>query len=127
MQLAESPFNDLLNLWVKNERRGQVALAYEMIPFLPNQARTPKVSKPEPTLVTCADATGKDLGPLTTEPVLCQTVTIDRGGFGVRIELDEPRRLLRGENNTVLIELVKEPTPASKVSLVYRLVPFNQP
>jgi hypothetical protein len=56
---------------------------------------------------------------------LCKTVTIDRGGFGVRIELDKPRRVLRGENNTVLIELIEKPTAASGVSIGYRLVPFN--
>jgi hypothetical protein len=127
VQLGETPFNDLLNLWVKNPTRDQVALAYEMIPFVPNQVRKPKVPKPEPTIVSHADDAGKDLGALGTEPALAKTVTIDRGGFGVRIELDEPRRVLRGENNTVLIELVTQATPASKIGLGYRIVPFNNP
>ena len=125
LQLGESPFNDLLNLWVQNPRRGQLALAYEMIPFVPMQARQPGKPKQGPTVVTLADAAGKDLGPLGTGPTLCKTVTIDRGGFGVRIELDKPRRVLRGENNTVLIELIEKPTAASGVSIGYRLVPFN--
>ena len=67
------------------------------------------------------------LGPLGTDPASCKTVTIDRGGFGVRIELDEPRRVLRGQNNTVLIELIEEPTASAGVSIGYRLVPFNNP
>jgi hypothetical protein len=125
VQLGETQFADLLNLWVKNPRRGQVALAYEMIPFVPVQQRTKTTPKPGPTLVTLADEAGTDLGAITAEPQSCRRVTIDRGGFGVRIEFDEPRRVQRGENNTVLVELTTEPKPAAEIRLGYRLVPFK--
>jgi hypothetical protein len=128
VQLGETQFDGLLSLWVKNPRRGQVATAYEMIPFVPNQPRTPKTGpKPPPTTVTLADADGKDLGELTAEPQLAKSVKIDRGGFGVTVDLNEPHRIHRGTNNSVLIELTDKPIPASEVKLAYRLVPFNHP
>jgi hypothetical protein len=127
VQLGETQFADLLNLWVKNPRRGQVALAYEMIPFVPLQPRTKANPKPGPTLVTLAGEAGTDLGAITAEPKACRRVTIDRGGFGVHIEFDEPRRVQRGENNTVLVELTTEPKQAAEIALTYRLVPFKNP
>ena len=127
VQLTETHYNDLLNLWVKNPRRGHIAEAWEMIPFVPLQTRPAKSGKPEPTTLTLTAADGANLGPLTKTPTLCQTITLDRGGFGLRIALDQPRRVHRGDNHTLLIELTTVPTPASKLSLSYQLIPFTNP
>lgn len=61
------------------------------------------------------------------KPQYADAIVIDRGGFGVRIELDQPRRVQRGQNSTLLIALCDTPTPASKLGLRYRLVPFAGP
>ena len=127
VQLTATRPHDLLTLGVKNPRRGHIAEAWEMIPFVPLQTRPAKSGKPEPTTLTLTAADGANLGPLTKTPALCQTITLDRGGFGVRIALDQPRRVHRGENNTVLIELTTVPTPASKLSLTYQIMPFINP
>lgn len=125
VRLAPTPYVEILDVWIKSPKRTQVAAAWEMIPFVGRQLRSPKVPKPGPTLVMLAGPEGKDLGPLGTESTQCRTVTIDRGGFGVRIEFDEPRRVSRGERDTVLIELTTTPKPAGDLSLSYRLVPFR--
>ena len=111
---------DLLNLWTNNPFHGKVKEAWEMIPFVPNKKGKPK----GPTSITLFDVQGRAIGKLTNEPVAAKSIKIDRGGFGVRVELDQLRRVHRGENNTLLIELVNEITPAEDVSLEYRLVPF---
>jgi hypothetical protein len=126
VRLNETRYNDLLSLWVKNPMRGKLTEAYEMIPFVPNQLRVG--GKPAAlTSVTLIGADGQSLGDLTKDAVSAQTVIIDRGGFGVRIELPHPRPISRGERDTVLIHLIDGPTPASTVSLKYRLVPFGSP
>jgi hypothetical protein len=64
----------------------------------------------------------------TTSPTLAQTIRIDRGGFGVTIRLDQPRKVVLGANATVMIQLVEpgdKSTPAAAVSLKYRLEPFG--
>lgn len=116
----------LLNLWVKSDLHGKVAGAWEMIPFVANTKPQPG-QKPQPTAVTALDEQGKVLGPLAVEPVSAKAVVIDRGGFGVRIELDQPRPVGLGKNHTVLIGVVGSATPAEAVSLGYRLLPFVAP
>jgi hypothetical protein len=69
----------------------------------------------------------KEVGNVTTEPMTASAVLIDRGGFGVRIVLESPRPVRRGENNTILIQLTDGPAPASKVGIQYKLVPFVEP
>ena len=54
-----------------------------------------------------------------------RSVSIDRGGFGLRIEFDEPMPVLRGKNGTVLVQLIDKPTDAKDIALNYRLVPFG--
>jgi hypothetical protein len=95
-----------------------------MIPFVPTASKKIK-PKAGATAVTALDADGKPLGTLEKEALSAKTIVIDRGGFGVRIELDQPRKVQRGENNTVLIHLTEGPTTASKVGVKYRLVPFG--
>lgn len=94
------------NFWFKNPFRGQIAEAWEMIPFLPNKRGKQKDA--EPTSVKVLDAAGKELGNLTDTLIEGQTVVIDRGGFGVRIELEKPTKVKRGAGNTVMIQVVPE-------------------
>lgn len=120
LQLDETGYGDLLNLWLKNSLRGKVREAYEMIPFLPTQR-----GKKDATTVVVLDATGKPGMTLGKEPVSAAGVLIDRGGFGVRIVFDRERPVLRGNNNTVMIRLADKVVAAKEVSLTYRLVPFG--
>lgn len=92
--------------------RGQIREAYEMIPFTklttPAGRGKPPVVK---TSVTAVDGQGKTIGVLAARPVTAAAVVVDQGGYGVRIELDQPRPVQLGENNTVLIGLVRRATP----------------
>ena len=103
-----------------------MAECYEMIPFLPKKKGKAAKKGTDATDITLS-LKGKDLGPLGKETMEADRITIDRGGFGVRIELDQPRPVQRGQNNTLLIALISAPTPASKIGLSYRLVPFSGP
>jgi hypothetical protein len=125
VRLKESDQNELLELWIKNPLRSKVTEAFEMIPFVPFRPGKQASKKPDDATRVIALAKDQELGPLTKEPVLADAVLIDRGGFGVRIELDAPRRILRGQGDTVLIQLLDAPAPASKVALKYRLVPYG--
>ncbi|MCS6852342.1 MAG: hypothetical protein NZ700_14350 [Gemmataceae bacterium] len=126
VQLKETGFSELLGLWIPNPQRGKLLECYEMIPFLPKKKGAGNSEKVEDaTHLRVLEETGKELGPLTNEPRTGKTVIIDRGGFGVRVELDRPRKLQRGPRDTVLIHLIDAPTPAGKIELRYRLVPFG--
>ena len=96
-----------------------------MIPFVANKKRQPK-KQLEPTAVTLLDDQAKPVGELSEKPTSAKTIIIDRGGFGVRIELNEPHHVHRGKNNTILIRLASELTPAVDVGIEYRLVPFTE-
>ncbi len=123
VQLDQSRQLNLLNLWTNSKLHGRVTEAFEMIPFVANKVR--QLKKPvEPTSVTLLDERGAKVGDLTETAIAAKTIVIDRGGFGVRVELNEPHNVTRGDNSTVLIELVREFTPTSEVGLEYRLVPF---
>jgi hypothetical protein len=121
--LKETEYEPLLSLWVASPLRGKVVEAYEMIPFVP--VKTGSGTKREATEVTALAADGTPIGALSRDLQLAKTVVVDRGGFGVRIELEQPAKVCRGETNTVLIQMVDTPTPASKIGLTYRLVPFG--
>src|SRR5262249_12214327 len=123
VQLDESGYSDLLNLWVKNDARGKVKEAYEMLPFPPD-TRAGRGAK-KPTTVVLLDADGKPGKELGSDATEASGVLIDRGGFGVRILLDRPRPVQRGSNNTVMIRLTDKLTAAKDVALSYRLVPFG--
>jgi hypothetical protein len=127
--------NDVLQgFWFPSPFRGGVAEAWEMIPFLPNQVRDAK-GKTAPTQVKVLDAEGKEVGTPGEELLTGQSVVIDRGGFGVRIELDGPMQIKRGTGNTVMIRLIeglplgarnaKTPPNVEQVKIRYRLVPFG--
>jgi hypothetical protein len=111
-----------LNLWIANPERGKLTECYEMIPFLGTKRGQggPKKGDNATTITMSARDKAKD-------PALFDTVVIDRGGFGVRIELDQPRPVQRGLRDTLLISLIQGPTPASKIGMSYRIVPFWGP
>ncbi|MCX5659738.1 MAG: hypothetical protein NTW19_08465 [Planctomycetota bacterium] len=128
-----------LNFWFKSPFRGYVTEAWEMIPFVANKKDHPAASaKPEDrTSVKVLDAAGKEVGDLAEATCVGQTVVIDRGGFGVRIELEKPMTLKRGAGDTVMIQVVsptaigprdpeKEKPNAELVALRYKLVPFGE-
>ena len=123
VKLDQSRQLNLLNLWTQSKLHGRVTEAYEMIPYVGQGVRR-SGKKIEPTAVTLLNAAGQSAGEFTPEPVVAKTIVIDRGGFGVRIELPEARRIQKGENSTVLIELARELIPAAELSFEYRLVPF---
>ena len=79
VQLKETEYNELLQLWVKNAERGKLKEAYEMIPFLPKQKPVPKVKGVADTKITL-HLDDKLVGELGKE-ASWQTVRIDRGGF----------------------------------------------
>ena len=111
-----------LSLWSHGRLWSEVRSAYEMIPFLPN----PK--KQKPVAITLKDGAGQDVGQANTNPVEAKTIHIDRGGYGVDIQLEKPMKVKLGATSTLLIQLVEEgpkPTPASEVKLKYRLAPFG--
>ncbi|MBI2437897.1 MAG: hypothetical protein HYV36_03680 [Lentisphaerae bacterium] len=123
VSLAESDYARVLSIWAPGREWSGIRLAYEMIPYLPKDPANKKA-----TMVTLFDETAKDLGAAAATPVLAKSIRIDRGGFGVNIQLDQPRKVLLGSNDTVLIQLVEpgeKPTPADKVALTYRLAPFG--
>lgn len=127
VRLRETGHNDLLSLWVKNPMRGQLTEAYEMIPFVGTKPGKAASKLPEDqTTVTVTAPDGKT-APLTRELAQAKSLVIDRGGFGVRIELDQACKVRLGERDTILIQLIDAATPASKVSLRYRLAPFGAP
>jgi len=87
-----------------------------MIPFLP---KTPDGK----TATTVKTAEGEVL---TAKGATTQRLRIDRGGFGIDVQLDKPLTVKLGQNSTILIQLVEpavKPTPAGKIGLKYKLVP----
>ncbi len=118
VRLATSDYAQALSLWGPGRRWSEVRLAYEMVPYLP-RSHDGKAA----TAVRTAEG-----APLDARGATTRRVRVDRGGFGVEIQFDAPRAVKLGQNNTVLIELVgpgARPTPAEKVGLKYRLVPFG--
>lgn len=95
----------------------QIAEAYEMIPFLAGDA------KKSPTIVAALNAEGKPTT-LGNELVTTSAIVIDRGGFGVKIELDKPLPVKRGNNDTVLVQLADRAVTPDKVAVSYTLRPF---
>lgn len=118
MQLDETEYAELLTLWLKNNLRGKVKEAYEMIPYLPKQR-----GKKGNTIVTLKTEKGDQ--PLGKEPLDATAITIDRGGFGVRIELDKARPVLQGANGVLWIRLADKTVAAKEVGVTYRIVPFG--
>ncbi len=118
VQLAKSDYSQVTYLWGHEGLWSEMRLAYEMIPFVPKAGDNKSA-----TIVTDADG-----APLTTVGFATQRVRIDRGGFGVDIQFEKPTTVSLGQNSTVLVHLVElapKPTPAERINLKYRLVPFG--
>lgn len=118
VQLAKSDYAQVVYLWGHEGLWSELRLAYEMIPYLPKA-----LDNKSATLVTDADG-----APLTIEGFATPRVRIDRGGFGFDIQFEKPTTVSLGQNNTVLVHLVElapKPTPAARVGLKYKLVPFG--
>jgi hypothetical protein len=121
-----------LGFWFKSPFHGYVAEAWEMIPFVASSRSQPNAKA---TLMGIG-AEGKELGDITATPIECKTVVIDRGGFGVRIELEKPTPVQRGEGNTLMIQVIA-PSPlgprdtdkvkpnVDQATLSYKIVPFG--
>lgn len=123
VRLAESDFVEALSIYSWERYWSEVKLAYEVFPYLPMDP-----ANKNPTEVTLLGAGGESLGPASSEPAEAHAIRIDRGGFGVEIQLASPAKVLLGANHTVMVQLVEEgekPTPAGEVALAYRLVPFG--
>jgi len=126
VQLRESHHDNVFSLWGGRPRlRGKVVEAYEMIPFadVPQRKGRPRPTKGR-TRVEGLTVSNESLGTLTEQKVEAAAVLVDRGGYGMLVELDRPRPVVRGSNDTVLIQLTEQPTPAGEVGIRYRLVPF---
>jgi hypothetical protein len=126
VQLHPSHHDNVFSLWGGRPRlRGKVAEAYEMIPFadVPRRKGRPRPTKGR-TRVEGLTAGNESLGTLTDSPVEAAAVLVDRGGYGMLVELNVPRSVKRGDHDTILIQLADQLTPADEVGLSYRLVPF---
>jgi hypothetical protein len=115
--LAQSGYDSMFQLWKPSPERTTVAEAFEMIPFY--SPAKPGANDPA-TKVTAEGAA------LTDKPVKTQKVTIDRGGFGVNVNLPAPMNVSLGKNNTLLLHIVEKPTPAKQVELKYELEVFGK-
>ena len=117
VSLGRPTYQDLMTLWSHGRPYAHMREAYEMIPYTGGT-------------VTLKDAAGKELGEATDKATEAKTIQVAQTGYGVRIELDKPRPVLKGDGGTVLIQLVapggKKPTPAEEVSLAYRLLPYSE-
>jgi len=134
-KLRTTDDDEFLGFWFKSPFRGHLAEAWEMIPFLPAKPRGTKGDTK--TSAKLLDASGKEVGDLTENVAEGKTVVIDRGGFGVRIELEKPMNVKRGEGNTVMIQLIapsaigprdaKTKPNIEDATIRYKLVPFSTP
>ena len=121
--------------WFQNPFRGCLAEAWEMIPFVDGKTRNAGPSVKDATSVKVLDAGGKEVCDLKDQVSEGQVIVIDRGGFGVRIELEKPMKIKRGAGNTVMIKLVegmpmgprddKTKPNVDEAAIKYKLVPFG--
>ena len=115
VKLASPGYQVLMTLWSFDRRYAHVREAYEMIPYAGGK-------------VTLRDVDGAEIGAISQQPNQAKTIVVAHDGYGVRIELHQPKRVLHGGKRTILVELVapggSKPTPAENVALKYRLVPY---
>lgn len=132
VRLKEAIHDNVFALWGgRPALRGKVTEAYEMIPFVDGpKHKEGKRGEKGRTKVSAIGTSGEMLAELTDESVggsatAAAGVLIDRGGYGVMIQFDQTRPVLRGQNDTVLIQLASGLTPASDIALKYHIVPFQ--
>jgi hypothetical protein len=128
VRLAPSQVEALFDLYGgRSEWRGRVGEVWEMIPFANAPVKRRGPQSPQ-TRLTALDASGRVLGPVGTSNLVdAAAVEIDRHGFGCRVALPRLMPVMRGSNDTLLIQLAGEPTPASEVALTYTLIPYIGP
>ena len=121
-RMDASGFAPVFGLWIPQSQPPlmRVREAWEMIPYFEKPAPGSSLEK---TKVTLWNDEGL-IGPIGEEAVVAKSVLIDRGGFGVRIELDKPTAVHHGAGNTVLIQLIDKQTAADQIAVRYRVVPF---
>lgn len=132
VSLTESIHDNVFGLWGgRPALRGKVTEAYEMIPFHDLAKRKGKARPQDKrrTKVTVLDAAGAPVMLLDDRsvgkpPVAGAGVLIDPGGYGAMIQFDKVRPVTRGQNDTILVELIEGRTPASAVSFSYTIVPY---
>ncbi len=118
VQLARSDYAQVLSLWNHGRPWSEMRQAWEMIPYM---AKAPDGT----TQTTVKTAEGASL---TAAGATTQRVRIDRGGFGVDILFEKAMPVKLGQNNTVLIQLTapaSKLTPAEKIGVTYKLLPFG--
>lgn len=110
--------------------RGMVREAWEMIPFT---FVTTSAGRGKPAVVKTqvlgTDEEGEERGSLDDQPARASAVRVDQGGYGVRIVFDMPRPVRRGQNRTIMVELVPRgegAVPAETVAFAYRLCPYAE-
>lgn len=121
LALEAADTEPMFDMWVPNTDRKTLVEAYEMIPYY----SPPKQRAQSPaTMIHGIDDQGV-ARELSDEPVVVQSVKIDRAGYGVVIELETARPVLLGANNTLLIQLIDRPSIAGDIVMSYRIVPFG--
>lgn len=130
--LQEAHHDNVFALWGgRPALRGKVTEAYEMIPFVDAPAGKAGKRQGKRTAVTLLAADNSVLGELDDASVdkpakQAAAVLIDVGGYGVMIQFDDQLRgVQRGRNDTLLVTLANQITPASSVRFAYTLVPFT--
>lgn len=105
--------------------RGKVIECYEMIPFVDVRRGRAKPPAPGTTELTAVGGDGKAIGTVADKAVKASAVIIAlKGGYGAVIEFERPQTVLRGQNDTLLVQLADKLTPANEIALRYKIVPF---
>lgn len=143
VELGPAQHDNVFSIWGGRPRlRGKVTEAYEMIPFAdaPKPKGKPRGDRNRTridvlaadgavvgTLDDKAAATAHRFGLRTDEAVSFTGagVLIALKDFGALIEFDEPRKVFRGLNDTILVEVARGLTPAAEVGFHYRIIPYS--
>ncbi len=105
-----------------NNLRGALRECHEMIPYV---AAVQAKGKPEVQVVFLMPGNGEKATAATRQAQTTRTILLKRAGFGAVITLDQPRPVKLGENQTLLIELCTQDTPAEKIAISYMIQPFS--
>ena len=144
VRLGPTQHDNVFSIWGGRPKlRGKVLEAYEMIPFADvakpkgkprsnkNRTRIDVLSEDGTVAGTLDDqaaATAHGLGLRTDEATSLTGAGVMiacNGNFGALIEFDEPRKVFRGLNDTILVELTRGLTAASDVAFTYHVIPYS--
>ena len=125
VQMTPSHHDNVFSIWGGRPKlRGKVTEAWEMIPFADVQAHKGRPKPERGRTKAKALSTGMEAVPLGEELVEANGVLVDRGGYGMLVEFEEPRKVRRGNKDTLLINLAQGYTPAANVAIRYRILPY---